>query len=284
MTSTCLLSVRGLSASAEDASGNTIQILTNVSFDLAEGERLGIIGQSGSGKTTLIRVLAGLEHPAIRIDSGKIEFRGEVVFSSDHDRRSKLRGKALGAIFQSATRSIYPFRRIGWQLHEVVKFHNPGLDKSQARERIERLLIDMALKDTDRILRSYPHQVSGGQLQRVAVALAMLSDPQVLMADECTSALDKGTEADVVQLLDRFTQDGRSLLFVTHDLRLAGRLCQKMLVLLRGEVQDSGDSAAILAGDCTDYTRSLLSAMPPWRKADGTWPPGPGGDVLAGAT
>ncbi|OHV43429.1 hypothetical protein CC117_32690 [Parafrankia colletiae] len=268
-----MLSVHGLSATAQDASGDDVQILRDVSLELAKGERLGIIGQSGSGKTTLIRAILGLEDPAISIQSGTIEFGGETMFTTSCDRRKELRGRALGAIFQSATRSIYPFRRIESQLLEVVKFHMPMLSKTQARRRITEILVDMGLKDIDRILRSYPHQVSGGQLQRIAIALAMLPEPNVLLADECTSALDKGTEADVVRLLDRFTSDRRSLLFVTHDLRLAGRLCHKMIVLLRGEVQDAGESASILSGNCTEYTRSLLNAMPPWAEADGTWPP-----------
>ena len=272
MSSNNLLSIQGLCATARDVNGGVIQILRDVNLELEEGGRLGIIGQSGSGKTTLIRAIVGLEHPTIKIESGTIKFRGETMYSDSCDRRAELRGSTLGAIFQSAIRSIYPFRRIGSQLREIVKFHHPELDKAQSLNRIEQLLRGMSLKDTDRILRSYPHQVSGGQLQRVAIALAMLADPDVLMADECTSALDKGTEADVVRLLDRFTNDGRSLLFVTHDLRLAGRVCDRMLVLLRGEVQDSGAAAEILAGACTEYTRSLLEAMPPWKPADGSWP------------
>jgi peptide/nickel transport system ATP-binding protein len=273
MTETDLIEISELNVVAHGQRGEDVSILRDINLTVPVGARLGIIGQSGSGKTTLVRVLAALEAPGIRIASGTISYDGRVVFGEGIDRRRDLRGSSIGTVFQSATRSTNPYRRLGSQLDEVAAHHLPTRTMRERQTQVADLLAQMGLEEPDRMLRSYPHQVSGGQLQRVSIAMALLSDPRLLVADECTSALDVGTQADVVGLLRRAVTPDQSMLFVTHDLGLAARVCDQIAVMFNGRIVDQGPAAELLKRTGSPYTKALLEASPPWAPADGSWPP-----------
>jgi peptide/nickel transport system ATP-binding protein len=263
-----LLHVEGLTVSAPGG-----RILDGVGLELHRGHRLGLIGESGSGKTTIVRTLIGLLPRGLDIDAGRIDMEGTTVLDGTVDRLSQLRGSGIGTVFQSALTSLHPLRRLESQLDEIIRFHRPALSRDERRLESRQLLEQMGIHDAARVLHAYPHQVSGGQRQRVAIALALAGQPSVVVADECTSALDVRSQAQVVDLLRTVTGTKRGLLFVTHDLALASELCTHVVVLKRGVVVEAGAMAEVLARPQHPYTRSLLAAVPPWCPADGNWPP-----------
>ena len=245
-------------------------ILDRVSLEVRRGQRVGLIGESGSGKTTIVRTLIGLLSHNMIAEANAIELDGELIFGRGVDRRPEVRGSRIGTVFQSALTSMHPLRRMGSQFDEILRFHARAMSKTDRREHALSLLRQMAIAEPERMLSAYPHQVSGGQRQRVSIAMALATDPSLLIADESTSALDVRTQAQVVALLRRVVDADRGLIFVTHDLALASEICTHLVVLRRGKVVESGETAAVVGAPQADYTRSLLRSVPPWQPS-GSW-------------
>ncbi|MFS3126794.1 ABC transporter ATP-binding protein [Nocardioides sp. Bht2] len=244
-----------------------ITLLNNVSLTLAPGEVIGLVGESGSGKTTLARAVLGLLEKNVWVADGSIAVCGETVSTPTLNRTAGIRGQQVGMVFQDASRSLNPLIRVRRQLAEVLVRHVPGITKDQIKERSARVLERMRIADPDRVLDSYPHQLSGGLRQRVAIALAVVTEPAVIVADECTTALDVTTQAEVVVLLRGLAADlGVGLLFVTHDLMLASDLCDRIAVMYRGEIVEFGDVEHVLKNPSVDYTQRLLAAVPRWNE------------------
>lgn len=262
-----VLSVDGLTVEYRSR-GAVVPVLPGVDLQVRRGEALGIVGESGSGKSTLALTLLRLLPPNGRITSGRILLAdGEDLASLDADELRRLRGRRLAMVFQDPLTSLNPLFRIGTQMVDVQAAHAPRRPgRSERRVFLERaatLLDQVGLPDPMHILRSYPHQLSGGMRQRVVIAMALSLDPEVLIADEPTSALDVTTEGQIIALL-REIRESRDLtiIFVTHNLSVVAELCDRVVVMYAGQIVESGPVAAVFDQPQHPYTESLLRAVP----------------------
>jgi peptide/nickel transport system ATP-binding protein len=231
-----------------------VRAVQNASFDLHKGETIGIVGESGSGKSTLGRCLVRLLKP----EQGVVEIGGQDIskLSGDALRRHRRR---IQMVFQDPYSSLNPRSRIGTILTEGLIAY--GTDKATAREKAQELLTLVGL-DPSAIDR-FPHEFSGGQRQRVGIARALALDPEVIIADEAVSALDVSIQAQVLDLLaDLRDRLNLSMIFITHDLRVAAQVCDRIIVMQRGEMVEFGPSSQVLGAPQTAYTQSLLDAIP----------------------
>lgn len=258
------LDIRDLRIEARTAAG-TLPIVHGATLRIGAGEIVGLVGESGSGKTTLIRSVVGLLDRNVRVAGGSIGVHGQEVMTAQRNATAAVRGKQVGFVFQDSTRSLNPLLRVRTQLAEVLDRHRPELSKDEVQRTMEEILGRMLIKDVPRVLGSYPHELSGGMCQRIAIAIALVADPALLLADECTTALDVTTQAEVVQLL-RELVDGSSvgLAFVTHDLALAADLCDRIAVMQGGRIVELRPTAELLSDPHEQYTRDLLAAVPAW--------------------
>ncbi|MBR4394370.1 MAG: ABC transporter ATP-binding protein [Oscillospiraceae bacterium] len=245
-----------------DISYNGNKVIKDVSFTVDEGEILGIVGESGSGKSTLIKAAMGLLGGTGLVTRGDIWYKGKNLPDLSEAEIRKLNGPELGMIFQYAGSSFCPIRTVGTQLYESMSEHE-RLSKEEFRVRAVELLGKIGFENGQRILDSYPFELSGGMQQRVGIAAAMLLNPGVLMADEPTSALDVSVQKQVVEemLLVRKTF-GTSIVLVTHNIGVIGAMADKVLVMRYGEMVEYGETRQILDDPKEDYTRLLMSAVP----------------------
>ncbi|MDX3006566.1 ABC transporter ATP-binding protein [Kribbella solani] len=234
-------------------------LVDRVSLTVETGERLGIVGETGSGKSLTCRALVGgLARLGMRAE-GRVVVAGEDVVDCTTRTWNRLRRESIGFVPQSSLSSLDPVMRIGRQLGETVALHVPG-----RRDRIRRVreLVDLVhLAEPDRVLRAYPHQLSGGMRQRIMIAMAVAGNPSVLVADEPTTALDVSVQRKVLDLLDEVCREqGMALILVTHDLGVVAELCDKVVVMRDGGVVESGLTAEVLRAPESAYTRRLLDA------------------------
>ena len=238
----------------------------DISFTLREREILGIVGESGSGKSTLIKAAMGLLGPAGLVTRGDIWYRDKNLPDLPQKERRKLNGPEMGMIFQNAGSSFCPIRTIGKQLYESVKEHE-RIGKKAFQSRALDLLDRLGFPDGQRILDSYPFELSGGMQQRVGIAAAMLLHPRLLFADEPTSALDVSVQKQVVEemLLVRETF-GTAIVIVTHNIGVIGAMADRVLVMKEGEMVEFGETRQVLERPRADYTRTLMDAVPRLRR------------------
>ena len=238
----------------------------DVSFAVDESEILGIVGESGSGKSTLIKAAMGLLGPAGLVTRGDIWYKGRNLPDLSENEIRKLNGPELGMIFQSAGSSFCPIRTVGAQLYESMAEHEP-IGREEFRTRATDLLQKIGFENGQRILESYPFELSGGMQQRVGIAAAMLLNPDVLMADEPTSALDVSVQKQVVEemLLVRKTF-GTSIVLVTHNIGVIGAMADRVLVMKNGEAVEYGETHQVLNDPKEAYTRALMAAVPRLRR------------------
>jgi peptide/nickel transport system ATP-binding protein len=261
---TVLLEVAGLSITAR-VGERDVPLLDDVDLRIGRGEIVGVVGESGSGKTTLARSVVGLLERNVRVERGCIELSGERIVAPGTDRTDQVRGTAVGMVFQDASRSLNPLMKVRTHLAEVLRRHVPAITKAEIERRSAEVLEQMRITDTARVLASYPHQLSGGLRQRVAIGLAVVTRPSLVIADECTTALDVTTQTKVVGLFRTLVGElGIGLLFVTHDLMLASDLCDRIAVMSAGTVVEQGDVTHVLDQPEQEYTRRLLAAIPSW--------------------
>ena len=249
-----------------DITYNGFRAIKDVSFTVDEGEILGIVGESGSGKSTLIKAAMGLLGPAGLVTRGDIWYKGDNLPDLSPRALRRLNGPELGMIFQSAGASFCPIRTVGAQLYESMRAHEP-ITKEAFRDRAAELLGKLGFDNGERILASYPFELSGGMQQRVGIAAAMLLNPSVLLADEPTSALDVSVQKQVVEemLLVRRTF-GTAIVLVTHNIGVIGAMADKVLVLRNGETVEYGETRQVLDAPREEYTRRLMSAVPRLRR------------------
>ena len=245
---------------------NGVKAIKDVSFTVSEGEILGIVGESGSGKSTLIKAAMGLLGPAGLVTRGDIWYKGKNLPDLSAAELRKLNGPEIGMIFQYAGSSFCPIRTVGAQLYESMSEHE-AVSKEEFHARAVELLGKIGFENGQRILDSYPFELSGGMQQRVGIAAAMLLNPGVLLADEPTSALDVSVQKQVVEemLLVRKTF-GTSIVLVTHNIGVIGAMADKVLVMKNGEMVEYGDTQQVLHEPKEDYTRLLMSAVPRLRR------------------
>ncbi len=257
-----------------------IAAVRNVSFDVRQGETVALVGESGSGKSvTALSVLQLLPYPKARHPTGSIRVDGEEVVGAAEPVLRGIRGDRISMIFQEPMTSLNPLQTIERQIKEILFVHR-GMEARAARERTLELLRLVGLRDAERRLDAYPHQLSGGQRQRVMIAMALANEPELLIADEPTTALDVTVQAQVLALLRRL-QDrlGMAILLITHDLGIVERMASRVCVMSDGELVETGGTESVFAGPRHPYTRMLISAEPGGRKRA---PPPGAPEVVAG--
>jgi microcin C transport system ATP-binding protein len=272
MTSS-LLSVRNLHVDFR-MNTSTVNAVRGVSFDIAEGETLALVGESGSGKSvTALSVLKLLPYPSAHHPKGEILFKGQNLIGADEKTLRAVRGNDISMIFQEPMTSLNPLHTIERQVSEVL-FTHMGLGKAAARSRVLELLDAVGIPDPVARLGSFPHQLSGGQRQRVMIAMALANEPDLLIADEPTTALDVTVQAQILDLLKRLqAQLGMAMLFITHDLGIVRRMADSVCVMKDGEIIERNETSALFSAPQHEYTKRLLSAelleTPPAPRAQG---------------
>ncbi|EPK6432563.1 ATP-binding cassette domain-containing protein, partial [Klebsiella pneumoniae] len=261
-----VLAVQNLSVSFRGRSGEN-QALKGISFAIYPGEIVAVVGESGSGKSVTSLAVMGLLASSGRIDRGSMQFRdrrGEVhaLETLDDSQRRTLRGREMAMIFQEPMTSLNPVLRIDDQLTEALRDHHQ-CDKKQAHARVRELLRQVRIADVDRVMKSYPHALSGGMRQRVMIAQALACDPQLLIADEPTTALDVTVQARILHILRELQREkNMAVLFITHDMGVVAEIADRVVVMLRGEVVEQGTVSEIFAAPQHAYTKALLAAVP----------------------
>jgi peptide/nickel transport system permease protein len=258
-SSRALLSVRGLVVEFTDRAA-AVRVVSDVSFDIMPGETLGVVGESGCGKTMTAMGVLGLLPAGSRIGAGTVVFDGQDLRGLDAQGWARVRGKGIGYISQEPMIALDPTFTVGAQIAEAVRRHH-RTGRQAARDRALRLLEQVNLPDTAQVYRRYPHQLSGGIAQRVAIALALAGEPRLLIADEPTTALDVSVQAEILALLHTLQRDtGLAVLLVTHDFGVVADLCERAVVMYAGQVVESGDVRDIFAMPRHPYTVALLAA------------------------
>ncbi len=239
-----------------------LRAVDKISFDIAPGEVLGMVGESGAGKSLTGAAIIGLLEPPGRIAGGEITFAGQRIDNLDHDQMRKLRGKRIAMIFQDPLTSLNPLYRVGEQLVETIQTHLP-LNKAQARVRAIELLDEVGIPAPETRIDGYPHQFSGGMRQRVVIALALAAEPDLIIADEPTTALDVSVQAQIISLLKRLChQHGTAVLMITHDMGVIAETADRVVVLYAGQIAEIGKTRDIIKSPKHPYTSGLMSSIP----------------------
>jgi peptide/nickel transport system permease protein len=237
-------------------------VLQGISFSVGPGERVGLVGESGSGKSvTALTVLDLLESPG-RVTGGAIAFDGQELGTLTPEQRRSLAGRRMAFVPQDPSESLHPSYRVGAQIAEAL-IEVGDMDRQQAQRRAVELLDQVQIPDAEARARAYPHELSGGMRQRVAIAMALANQPDLLIADEPTTALDVTTQAEIIALLQRLSAERKlALLFISHDLGVISQLCERVVVLYRGQVVEIANVNRLLSAPKHEYTRRLLAAVP----------------------
>ncbi|MER8700195.1 ABC transporter ATP-binding protein [Mesorhizobium sp. M1273] len=262
MSDTPLLSVQDLSVAFTQAGDQSIAV-DHISFDLAKGETVALVGESGSGKSvTALSVLKLLPYPTASHPSGRILFLGADLLAADERDLRRVRGNKITMIFQEPMTSLNPLHTIEQQIVEVLKLHQ-GLGDRKAKARTLELLHEVGIREPEKRLDAYPHQLSGGQRQRVMIAMALANEPELLIADEPTTALDVTVQAQILELLAGLkSRKNMSMLFITHDLGIVRKIADRVCVMTKGKIVETGPTKEIFANPQHAYTRHLLAAEP----------------------
>jgi microcin C transport system ATP-binding protein len=259
---TPLISVEDLSVDFR-AGGKVTQAVKHVSFEINNAETVALVGESGSGKTvTALSILRLLPYPAASHPCGSIRFKGEDLMALKPDALRHIRGNQISMIFQEPMTSLNPLHTIESQVGEVLKIHR-GLSDRAARARVLDLLHRVGIEDPEGRLGSYPHQLSGGQRQRVMIAMALANEPDLLIADEPTTALDVTIQAQILELLLKLKAEfNMAMLLITHDLGIVRKMADRVCVMTNGEIVETGSTQAIFTAPQHPYTRHLLASEP----------------------
>jgi microcin C transport system ATP-binding protein len=262
MSGAPLLSVRDLSVAFVQGDEITTAV-DHISFDIAKGETVALVGESGSGKSvSALSVLKLLPYPAASHPSGQILFQGNDLLVKGEKELRKVRGNKITMIFQEPMTSLNPLHTIERQVSEVLKLHQGMGDKAALKRTLE-LLNEVGIREPEKRLQAYPHQLSGGQRQRVMIAMALANEPELLIADEPTTALDVTVQAQILELLASLkAKKGMSMLFITHDLGIVRKVADRVCVMTKGKIVESGPTREIFLNPQHDYTRHLLAAEP----------------------
>jgi oligopeptide/dipeptide ABC transporter ATP-binding protein len=239
-----------------------VKAVDGVSFTLDEGETIGLVGESGCGKTTTCLSVVGLLPPAARIVGGSIEFAGEELTTKRPREMRRIRGRQIAMILQDPMASLNPLFSIYWQVAEPA-YHHQGLRGRSLRQRVRDLLRAVRIASPEVRMREYPHQMSGGMRQRVVGAIAMAGGPKLIIADEPTTNLDVTIQAQYLEVLKDIQQEsGVALIFVTHNLGIVAKMCDKMAVMYAGKIVEQGSVRDLFRSSKHPYTRALLGSMP----------------------
>jgi len=242
---------------------NGADIVRGVDFSLNEGEIFAVVGESGCGKSTFLRSLAAILPSGGRIEKGSVRIGGNDIIQMNHNGLRSLRGKELAMVFQEPGGTLNPVRKIGSQFIETIRYHFKDMTKEQAKVKAIRTMEKTNLPDPERILAKYPFSLSGGMKQRVAIAMAMVMEPGILLADEPTSALDATVQVQVVDELMKLRDTfGTAIVIVTHNISLASYMADRIGVMYAGEMIETGKSKEVIEHPAHPYTKALVNAVP----------------------
>jgi ABC-type glutathione transport system ATPase component len=251
------VSVEGLNISIRHPARKLVH---DLSFQVRAGETFGILGESGSGKSLTLRSLVGGLDSRHFIQEGRIEVLGISCGASRGERRDVPAGAGVGLVYQEPSAALDPVYTIGFQMIEALRVAQ-ALDRAASAARVARALQEVRFPDPERTMASYPHELSGGQKQRVVIALALLNNPRVLLADEPTTALDVTTQAQLLRLLKRIQRDREmAIILVSHDIGVVAEMCDRTAVMHQGRIVEQGDVVQVLKHPSHAYTRELLQA------------------------
>ncbi|GAA4385481.1 ABC transporter ATP-binding protein [Actinomadura verrucosospora] len=261
----------------------TVRAVDGAGYTVAPGETLGVVGESGSGKSVTAMSALGLVRPPGRVVSGRVVFDGADLRAMPPRELRRLRGGRIAMIFQDPMTALNPVLSVGAQIREALRLHRPGMSRSQARERAAELLTLVGVPGAERRLKQYPHEFSGGMRQRAMIAMAIANDPDLLIADEPTTALDVTVQAQVLDLL-RLTrrETGAATVLITHDLGVVAELADRVAVMYAGRVVEHGPVEAIFDSPRHPYTRGLLESLPALDGDAGELTPIPGAPPAPG--
>ncbi len=257
-----VLSVRGLRTEFRTREG-IFPAVRDVSFDVRRGSRVGVVGESGSGKSALALSILGLVRPPGRVLAGEILLNGRDLRRLGEAERSRIRGKEVSLVFQDPMTALDPVKTVGHQIVEGILHHAPGTGRGDARRRAARLLEEVEVPSAAARLKSYPHEFSGGMRQRVMIAIALANEPDLIVADEPTTALDVTTQAQVLDVFERLVRSrGTSVMLITHNLGIVAEFCDRVQVMYAGRFVESAPVRHLFRRPAHPYTESLLKAVP----------------------
>ncbi|HFQ15542.1 MAG TPA: ABC transporter ATP-binding protein [Rhodobacteraceae bacterium] len=254
-----LLDIENLTVTFPTRSGE-FQAVRGLSLTLGR-ERLGIVGESGSGKSMTGRAILRLIRPPGRVTADRLELNGQDLLAMSEKEMQSVRGQKISMVMQDPKFSLNPVMRIGAQIVEIYRFHT-GASKKAARAKAIEMLEAVQIRDAERVMRAYPHEMSGGMGQRIMIAMMLVTEPEILIADEPTSALDVSVQASVLKIIDKLvTERGMGLIFISHDLNLVASFCDRVLIMYAGRIVET--CAADRLHEATHpYTRGLLGSLP----------------------
>ena len=249
---------------AFDTESGRIRAVDDVSFEIKKQQTLGIVGESGCGKSvTALSIMRLLPKPVGMIESGQIVFNGSDLVRIPADEMHKIRGKRISMVFQEPMTSLNPVHRIGKQLGEVYRLHFAQMSDDEVRQQSLALLQKVGIPEPDQRLAEYPHQISGGMRQRVMIALALACKPDILIADEPTTALDVTIQAQILDLMQNLqSETGMAVMFITHDLGVIAETCEDVVVMYAGKVAETASAVELFKNPKHPYTQGLLDSIP----------------------
>jgi peptide/nickel transport system ATP-binding protein len=256
-----LLEVTGLTTRVE-AGNHSLTVLDGVSFHVSKGEVLGIVGESGCGKSVTALSVMGLLKQPVRIAAGKVVYKDRDLVPLRKGDLRKIRGNEISMIFQEPMTSLNPSYTVGNQIGEVMRVHT-GLSRHAIQDRVENLLATVGIPRPREVAKNYPHQLSGGMRQRVMIAMAMACEPELLIADEPTTALDVTIQAQVLDLIRKLQREsGMSVMLITHDLGVVSEMCDRVIVMYAGRIVETAKTRDLLDSPQHPYTRGMLESLP----------------------
>ena len=256
-----VLSVRDLRVEFVTRRG-VLKAIDGISFDIARGEVLGVVGESGAGKSVTGAAVIGLIDPPGRIAAGEIRLSGERIDNLKPEAMRRVRGKRIGMIFQDPLTSLNPLYRVGHQLVETIQTHT-NLSGAAARKRAIELLAEVGIPAPERRIDGYPHEFSGGMRQRVVIALALCAEPELIIADEPTTALDVSVQAQIIALLERLGREhGTAIMLITHDMGVIAEAADRVAVMYSGRIAEIGPVREVVRNPLHPYARGLMGAIP----------------------
>lgn len=258
-----LLEVKHLRTEFFSSKKSSVTAVDDVSFDIKKGEIVGLVGESGCGKSvTSLSIMQLLKDTPGKITNGEVIFQGHNLLDASKKEMLDIRGDKMSMIFQEPMSSLNPSMRIDKQMIEGIRLHTP-LTKAEARKKAADILSQVGIPDPQRVLKNYPHQLSGGMSQRVMIAMAMSCEPDFLIADEPTTALDVTIQAQILELMKKIQQDkGMSILLITHDLGVVAEMCSRVIVMYAGKIVEEAPVEILFANPTHPYTQGLIASVP----------------------
>ena len=258
-----LLEVKHLRTEFFSSKKSSVTAVDDVSFDIKKGEIVGLVGESGCGKSvTSLSIMQLLKDTPGKVTNGEVIFQGRNLLDASKKEMLDIRGDKMSMIFQEPMSSLNPSMRIDKQMIEGIRLHTP-LTKAEARKKAADILSQVGIPDPQRVLKNYPHQLSGGMSQRVMIAMAMSCEPDLLIADEPTTALDVTIQAQILELMKKIQQDkGMSILLITHDLGVVAEMCSRVIVMYAGKIVEEAPVEILFANPTHPYTQGLIASVP----------------------